>query len=250
MSSQLAPLETKRLYRQIADALRDQIDQGHYPVGSLLPPERELAGLLHVSRTSVREALVALEVEGRVAVKVGHGVTVLPVATPSSPVVDVPSPHGPAPAIAETWLDVGPIEVLDARLLIEPETAALAAAQATADDLAALRDAFDGLPRGGQQAAAHEPPQHWAEDRRFHEQIARCSGNPVYERLVTLLWIQRASPLYRRFDEIFTDQAMIDASHGEHEQIYRAIVSRDAEWSRLCMRRHLDRVRATYMRSI
>ena len=60
----LEAIEPRRLYRQIADQLRQLIDHGEYPVGSRLPTERELADMLGVSRPTVREALIALEVEG------------------------------------------------------------------------------------------------------------------------------------------------------------------------------------------
>jgi DNA-binding FadR family transcriptional regulator len=254
MSSPLTPLEPKRLYRQIADVLREHIEGGRFPVGSLLPPERELAVQLGVSRTSVREALVALEVEGRVAVKVGNGVTVL---APADAAVEAGRPgisvagHG---AAAEPWVDVGPIEVLEVRLLIEPEAASLAAEHATKADLAELRTILGTLlgeaPPVASQGADTALNLHWADDRRFHEQIARASGKPIYERIVTLLWNQRTSPLYRKFDEIFTDQAMVEASQNDHQQVFKAIVARDADWARLCMRRHLDRVKATYLRSL
>jgi DNA-binding FadR family transcriptional regulator len=68
------PLQTispRRLYRQIADQLRGLIEHGEFPVGTRLPPERDLATQLGVSRPSVREALIALEVEGLVEVRLG-----------------------------------------------------------------------------------------------------------------------------------------------------------------------------------
>ena len=244
MSSLLTPLEPKRLYRQIADVLREHIEGGRFPVGSLLPPERELATQLGVSRTSVREALVALEVEGRVAVKVGNGVTVL-ARTRKGARAAGPASRPNGHAAAEPWADVGPIEILDVRVLIEPEAAALAAEHATAADLDELRRIFETLA-----AATPAADGYWTDDRRFHEHIARCSGKPIYERLVALLWNQRTSPLYLKFDEIFTDQALIDASHADHQQIFKAIEARDADWARLCMRRHLERVRGTYTRSL
>ena len=70
------PLEaivTRRLYQQVADRLRELVESGEYKVGDRLPPERELAEMLDVSRPTVREALIALEVEGRVRMRVGSG---------------------------------------------------------------------------------------------------------------------------------------------------------------------------------
>jgi DNA-binding FadR family transcriptional regulator len=72
----LQTIEPRRLYRQIADQLRVLIDGGEFPAGARLPPERDLAVQLGVSRPSVREALIALEVEGRVEVRMGSGIYV------------------------------------------------------------------------------------------------------------------------------------------------------------------------------
>src|SRR5258705_13296272 len=70
-------IEPRRLYRQIADQIRTLIRSGEFPAGARLPPERDLAKQLGVSRPSVREALIALEVEGLVEVRIGWGIYVL-----------------------------------------------------------------------------------------------------------------------------------------------------------------------------
>src|SRR5664279_6378167 len=67
-------IEPRRLYRQIADQIRTLIRNGEFPTGARLPPERDLAKQLGVSRPSVREALIALEVEGLVEVRIGSGI--------------------------------------------------------------------------------------------------------------------------------------------------------------------------------
>src|SRR5439155_20970979 len=69
--------EPRRLYRQIADQIRSLIRSNEFAAGARLPPERDLARQLGVSRPSVREALIALEVEGLVEVKIGSGIYVL-----------------------------------------------------------------------------------------------------------------------------------------------------------------------------
>src|SRR5215212_2800675 len=110
----LQAVENRRLYRQIADQIAALIEKGEYAIGARLPPERDLARQLGVSRPSVREALIALEVEGYVEVRVGSGVYVLGSRAPS----------GPAAELSE---DSGPFELIKARWLIEAECAALAA---------------------------------------------------------------------------------------------------------------------------
>ena len=69
-------IEPRRLYRQIAEQIRGLIRSGEFPPGARLPPERDLAKQLGVSRPSVREALIALEVEGLVEVRIGSGIYV------------------------------------------------------------------------------------------------------------------------------------------------------------------------------
>ena len=84
------PFETitppHRLYRQVADQLRHLFDAGEFAVGDRLPPERELAERMGISRPTIREALIALEVEGRVRIKVGSGIYVAqPPRIPAAP---------------------------------------------------------------------------------------------------------------------------------------------------------------------
>jgi DNA-binding FadR family transcriptional regulator len=104
-------IQPRRLYQEIALQVKAHIESGEFPVGARLPPERELAKQLKVSRPSVREALIALEVEGLVEVRPGAGVFVC-------------EPQRPFPYHASSE---GPLEIMRARIAIEGETAAIAA---------------------------------------------------------------------------------------------------------------------------
>ncbi len=106
-------IEPRRLYRQIADQIRTLIAAGEFAAGARLPPERDLARQLGVSRPSVREALIALEVEGLVEVRIGSGIYVL-------------GANGRAQE-ASVEAEAGPFELLRARYFIESECAAQAA---------------------------------------------------------------------------------------------------------------------------
>src|SRR6266478_3085008 len=106
-------LGVRRVYRQVADQLRNLLAEGNYPPGARLPPERDIAVQLKVSRTTVREALIALELAGLVEVRGGSGVYVT--ALPRSGTLTIESTDsGP-----------GPFELLQARRLLEGEIAAL-----------------------------------------------------------------------------------------------------------------------------
>src|SRR4029450_1039483 len=102
----LEAVEARRLYRQVADQLRALIDGGEYVVGSRLPTERDLAEQLKVSRPTVREALIALEVQGRVRIRVGSGIY-------------VSEPAALAPLMPSLAVIEGPFELLRAREFIE-----------------------------------------------------------------------------------------------------------------------------------
>ena len=133
----LPQVEPVRLYRQIAALISDRIDEGLFPVGSLLPAERDLAEQLGVSRTSVREALIALEVSGKVSIRVGHGVQILQ-ATPRLDRL------GASADVSEG--DIGPIQMMEARRLIEPRSAELAAVNRDAANLERIEKALRNRP--------------------------------------------------------------------------------------------------------
>jgi DNA-binding FadR family transcriptional regulator len=218
------PLKTvapRRLYRQISDQLRELIGNGEYAPGARLPAERELARELGVSRPSLREALIALEIEGLLEVRVGSGIYVTP--------PDGRARHAP-PADAS-----GPFEVIRARRLIEGECAALAARHATPVQLRALRKAHASMRK---EARRSHNPLH--ADRAFHVRIAEAAGNSALELLVQTLWDQRVGPFYRALEKKLEYPAMAGETLREHAAVLAAIVSRDPARARAAMRRHMD----------
>ena len=235
----LPPIETKRLYQHIAGVLRESMDSGRFGVGSYLPPERELADQLGVSRASVREALIALEVQGRVSVRVGAGVQVLDASAPKAPAsVAAAAASGDEPP-------VGPLELLEARLVVETETAALAARHATAQDLQGLQRSLDQMV----QDHARNPMLHDG-DRAFHIGIARASGNAALLFIVTTLWDQRYTPMQERMETLFTTPGLHTAAVDDHRRVLEAIAAHDPAAARQAMRRHLTTVRKTFSRAI
>src|SRR5882672_11347803 len=104
--------EARRLYEQISQKLAKAIGEGKYELGQRLPSERELAQTFGVSRPTVREAIIALELDGLVDVRLGSGVYVVNRLPPSG---------------SESAKDIGPFELLEARRAIEGEACALAA---------------------------------------------------------------------------------------------------------------------------
>ena len=129
--------EPQRLYRRIAERIRGGVLRGEWPVGTRLPPERDLSLALGVSRPSLREALIALEVEGIVEVRTGSGVY-----------VRAAHPAGNLSASANSDVDWGPLEVMRARQVIEVEVAAMAAANARKSEIALMHESLFPF-RGG-----------------------------------------------------------------------------------------------------
>jgi DNA-binding FadR family transcriptional regulator len=213
-----------RLYRTIATQIATRIQAGEFVPGERLPSERELAERLGVSRPSIREALIALEIEGMVDVRVGTGVFVLPNA--------VHVGIGPVAALAAQ--DIGPFDLLDARLIIEPECVALTAQRASSvqiAEIAAAHRAMAGIDARGEH------------DRAFHEAIGAACGNAALAATLSHLWrLTEASPLYSKLDgHLVTGQVWEDAFR-EHARIVLAIEARDPIRARHAMRMHLDGV--------
>lgn len=209
-------MAAKRLFWSIVDLIETSIDSGNYPVGSRLPPERELAAQFNVSRPTIREAIIALEVRGKVEVKTSSGVYVLS-ADPSK----------------KSLQKINAFEVTQARALVEGEVAALAANSMTEDELADLHQTLVDMEEGRDMEAA---------DRTFHKIIANSTHNEAMKNVVGNLWDLRASS-----QEVISDYHSVcsedDAKTiAEHRAIYNALKLGDANKSRAAMHEHFDRL--------
>ena len=225
---------TVRLYRKIAGQIAALIDSGEFPPGSKLPPERAIAAQLGVSRTSVREAVISLEIAGRVEVRVGSGIIVLePSATREN-----------ATAVARDR-GAGPFELLQARALIEGEICAVATPLMTAADFKRLGGLVAMMRKYAEQPLVRD-----AADRAFHLAIAESTGNSALTQTVEDLWDQRAGDLWAKIEQHFHTPVMRRKTLADHRAILAALVARDAEGARAAMRRHLARVIEEFQRRI
>jgi DNA-binding FadR family transcriptional regulator len=233
------PLQTvapQRLYRQIADQVRALMVSGEFALGSRLPAERDLAVQLGVSRPSVREALIALEVEGMIEVRTGSGIYVQRTESPNKPVHTEVDANTPA-----EW---GPLEVMSARLLVEAEVAALAATHAQKADLKAIKA---GLQQMKLEAARDQAPREG--DEAFHEAIAQACGNSVLLDTVQRYWQARNGPLFERLGDYFEHPESWQAAISEHQQVLLAIEAHDAPAARKAMQKHLRQAHKRYSAS-
>jgi DNA-binding FadR family transcriptional regulator len=221
-------IDSDRLYRKIARQLSELIAAGEFKPGQRLPAERELAQQLGVSRPSVREALIALEIEGKVEVRVGSGVFVCqPTAQEAAPESE----------------GEGPFELIRARMVVEGETAACAAREATPAEVAELRAALDELKKAQGSAQSTEVP-----DRAFHLAVARATHNGPLLAVVQMLWDQGRGAIWKTMEKHFETPALRAATLKDHRAVLDAIAAGDARAARKAMRAHLERVDREFAR--
>jgi DNA-binding FadR family transcriptional regulator len=218
-SMPIQAIEPRRLYLQIADQIRSLVTAGEFPPGSRLPAERELAKRFGVSRPSMREALIALEVEGYVDVRPGSGIMV---TTPKS---EAPDCSG----------DEGPLEILRVRSLIEGAIAAEVAREIEPKDIAALEEILRAME------AETTAPARLSADRQFHLYITARLENKVLLRLLTGLLEQAERPWARQFAIHFDNAETWSAVFAEHRKIVMALAARDPEQAREAMCQHLQK---------
>lgn len=214
-----------RAYLRLAGQIQALVAQGEFAVGKRLPAERALAERFDVSRTSLREAIIALELQGVVEVRGGSGIYV---CEPPAGVARLPATQEPG---------AGPFELLRARCLIESEIAALAATTRNDADLDRIFEALTTMREQMMNKVANE-----AADRAFHLYIAQSTGNSVLLGTVSSMWDQAQGPIWEKIEQHFHTQELRQASQEDHQRIFSALVARDADGARQAMRGHLERV--------
>lgn len=214
-------MNQERLYQELARKLMRELVAGRYAIGDRLPAERELAIEHDVSRPTVREAIIALEVQGLVEVRIGSGAYVLRLPGKE----EVPG------------FNITGFELTEARLLFEGEAAGLAASQITDEEIAELEGLVREIARENQSASGTEEA-----DRAFHLTIARATrNNAVYETIEQLWDLRRSSPESAQLHAL-ARTANIKPVVDEHTAILEALRARDAKAARAAMRTHLSAV--------
>lgn len=215
-------METPRkLYQRIAAKLAAAIEKGTFAAGSRMPPERDLAETYKVSRPTIREAMIALEIRGWVEARQGSGLYV------------TNRDHG-SPKEEALEFDIGAFDVTEARVVFEGEAAALAAHSITDQQLAELDEAIRIL--SDPQVSR---PDKVAADRQFHLTVATATGNAAIRGVVDYLWtIRMNSPLCV---EIFerAEKRGVDPMADEHRAVADALRKRDGDAARNAMQAHL-----------
>jgi DNA-binding FadR family transcriptional regulator len=228
----IAAIQPRRMYERIAEQIHQLISERNLKPGDRLPPERELAAQLNVSRPSVREAMIALETAGYIEVLTGSGTYIRKVGGDASD------------ALWARLHDVGPgvREQFQARKLIEPELAALACETISEVEIDAL------------EAACDRADLHFRRDRRrtdeddydFHVPLAQASGNSVLGGLIVYLWDLRGHEMWRTVRERVCRPEHHERILADRRAVIAALRQRDARAARTAMAHYMKNAEKVY----
>ena len=215
-------VKRQKAYIQIAEQITESLRRGDFKNGDRLPSVRELEARFGVSRSTVREALSALELAGIVEIRPGQGAFVR--ASDQAEGARFELDHGQSPT-----------EVLEARLIIEPEGARLAAERATTEDMQALADVLQIL-----RAVVAEGKPAVASDIQFHVAVAKASGNSLIHEVIRGVADYLGEALWHSLRE----QAWAEGDLGpiyvqQHARTLKAIQARNGDEAAQSMREHL-----------
>ncbi len=205
---------------RLLTAFKRLISEGALVSGSRLPAERDLAESFHVSRSSLRQALKVLEIMGVISQRVGDG-TYLNAAAPSL--------LGEPMEFLILLDGISFHELMEARIIVEPELAARAASRATEEDLATLRREMAAMKESSKNRSRLS--EH---DLQFHQAIFQAAGNRVCSMMFTV--IHRS---LHNLIELTSQLVPVEHTLHLHERIYTAIRRRDPDEARKRMAEHL-----------
>jgi GntR family transcriptional repressor for pyruvate dehydrogenase complex len=222
------PIQSVRVFEQVAEQIEKRILDGELRSGDRLPTERHLAEQFHVSRTAVREAMKILAQKGLVDMRPGRGTIVIDGAN----------------AAMQDSIDLvmklrlgevgGSNNLVEVREILEIEIAALAAARATEEEIAAMREAVKIMDESLDDADAFI-----AADNRFHEALAQATQNTLIFILVNSI----VNLLSEQRKQIFDVEGGPQRGQTHHKRILESVIRRDPQAARDTMRSHLRQVR-------
>lgn len=220
---ELPTLKVERLYRQISNVLINCIKTGQFAPGEMIPSERDLSKQFGVSRSSIREAFIALEITGWIEIRTGNGVYV------SNPLPQQPAAHNEEEFSLES--------LIKARQIYECTTAELAALNGTAEQRKKLAEISQKLTQ-----LNINNDEFLEEDRRFHLMISEMTGNDVLRDMMEYLWDKRNSRRFVRLERHYSESDVAREMNTDHQAITDAILAGDSGGARDAMNRHIQHV--------
>jgi GntR family transcriptional repressor for pyruvate dehydrogenase complex len=230
------PLPRARTYELVLDRIEEQIRGGQLSVGDRLPPERDLAAMLGVSRAAIREALRVLEAQGvLLKPQVGTG--------PESGSIIADTPGAGLARLLRLHVALAnfPLaDVVEARVILERASARLAAASASADDLAHMRVLLEQMD--DRQLSREEFNDL---DTDFHVAVAQAGGNRLVADLTGAMRNSLRHPLLDAFSRIDEWPPAAEVLRRGHHAIYDAIAERDPDTAEKHTESHIREFWAT-----
>ncbi len=221
---ELAPIKSTRIYEEIVRQVKQMISEGRLKSGDRLPPERDLSEKFVVSRTSVREALRALESLGLIEIRPGEGTFVREVS--------VEALIAPL-ALVMTSQREAIHELFEARRLLEPALAALAASRATPEEIQEMERILEAQAK--EVAAGHTG---FAQDAQFHAAIGAAAHNRAITRIAHAIM----DLLTQSREESLNTPGRPTRSHEDHRRVLAAVAARDERLARQAMLDHIEAV--------
>lgn len=220
-----------RLYQEVAARLEVMMRGDNYRTGSRLPPERELVKQLGVSRQTVREALLALEIANVVEIRIGSGVFVLDRNARASRSLSRMMPAEP-----------GPAEVMEMRRVVEGESVYRATLRVDDAQLEELEDVVRRTSEAVEDFDAYN-----VVDRELHTKIAELSGNSLIGPYIEHLWEFRKGPLWSTWYLGSRSVEHRKRSVIDHREIVLFMRQRQPDHARIAMIAHIDRLIQRFM---
>ncbi|MGE7637323.1 FadR/GntR family transcriptional regulator [Peribacillus frigoritolerans] len=224
------PVKSPKVYEVIFNQIKESFISGELKPGDKLPPERELSNLFKVSRTSIREALRVLEINGVIEIRPGDG-TFIRQSDVQSLIEQLST------SIIKTE-DNMVYEMLEVRRVIETECAFLAAQRANSLDLQNILKALEEMAR-----SEHDEELGLRADLLFHHSIAQATNNSIYAGLVHTLSDQMKNTIRATRWHRFAKPGHFQETLQEHKEIYYSIALKDADKAKQLMNAHIIRIR-------
>jgi len=224
------PIKRKRVYTEIIEQLRELIEKGELKPGDKLMSEREMAEKLQVSRSSVREAFLALELMGILESKSGEGTYISSVSGSAEAI---------QPLTMMLLMEKGTsFELLEVRRILEGEAAYLAAGRASKEQLEKIKKYLSMMEDDYQKDCLGEEA-----DASFHVALSEATGNRVLQNLMSKVSDLLIKTMRESREKMFSKSENRRILQQQHRDIFKAVVERNPEEARKAIHRHLDFVR-------
>lgn len=224
----MTDLSLGRSAAKVLEGVSQRIRAGELPEGARLPAERELAVTFGVARNTVRQALDRLESDGILVRQVGRGTFVRRGLEP---------PPAQSVTLSQRMREASPADLMEVRLIIEPQAAALAANRASSGDIAQMREAL----RHSISARGLAEFEHW--DAQLHLRVFEASKNAVLIDYCRAINKVRDEPAWYQLKKRTVTAELRTLYDRQHGTLVEALADHDPEAARAAMRDHLLSVR-------